>query len=73
VKNGDAALLSSLLDEHAAPKTGSPSATTERNPANGINEVGMSLLHVAAIHGKDAAVKVLLERGAMVHVRDLLG
>ncbi|KAL7411654.1 asparaginase-domain-containing protein [Mrakia frigida] len=74
VKNGDAALLSSLLDEHASPKMGSPGAvSTERNPANGINEVGMSLLHVAAIHGKEAVVKVLLERGAMVHVRDLLG
>ena len=74
VKNGDALLLSSLLDEHAAPKMGSPSAmSSERNPANGINEVGMSLLHVAAIHGKEAVVKVLLERGAMVHVRDLLG
>lgn len=74
VKNGDAPLLSSLLDEHAAPKMASPNAVaSERNPANGMNEVGMSLLHVAAIHGKDAVVKVLLQRGAMVHVRDLLG
>lgn len=39
---------------------------------NCIDASGMSPLHVAAIHGNQEAAVLLLEEGALVHVRDLL-
>lgn len=43
------------------------------NAVGELNAVGMSLLHVACIHGSVECVRILLERGGSVHVRDMLG
>ncbi|CED85422.1 Asparaginase [Phaffia rhodozyma] len=69
--SNDPEVLEDLLRKYARPEDRrSPPPV---NPANTTNEVGMSLLHVAALHGSEKAVEVLLKRGAIVHCRDLLG
>lgn len=75
--------LRSLLDTYAphSPATSSGAVagpTSADDPAcanvvNALNSVGMSLLHVACVHGSTECVQILLERGGSVHVRDMLG
>lgn len=79
VSKNDASTLRTLLDTErltgGAAVSGGASSTSplQFNPVHGLNEVGMTLLHVAAIRGAEACARVLLEHGATVHGRDLLG
>lgn len=78
--------LRALLDAYSSPSSASSSGGDAAQPqpadaddpacanvVNALNSVGMGLLHVACVHGSAACVRVLLERGASVHVRDMLG
>lgn len=64
----------------ASPDLSKPEAATRRNTAviggmaNCIDAPsGRSPLHVAALNGSTGSVNVLLEAGALVHLRDALG